>query len=170
MSRHKKSISETFSTTDSFLAVGGFQGGAPTNASAFHATIAASSSPYNWAFNSNDGAALNAMRIGATTTAGTNPSQAILIHGISGGVDTADTSITVDSGGNPTITPPIGSTFRIGAVRAFAALPPCAAGTEGAQAPVNDSITNVWGAIIIGSGANHVLAYCDGTNWTVAAK
>jgi hypothetical protein len=53
---------------------------------------------------------------------------------------------------------------------AFSSLPACAAGTEGTMRAVNDSTTNVWGATITGSGANHVLAYCDGTNWTVAAK
>lgn len=26
------------------------------------------------------------------------------------------------------------------------------------------------GALPSGGGSNHVLAYCDGTNWTVAAK
>jgi len=39
------------------------------------------------------------------------------------------------------------------------------------QAAVTDSTTNTWGAAITtGGGSNHVLAYCDGTNWTVAAK
>jgi len=35
---------------------------------------------------------------------------------------------------------------------------------------VTDSTTNTWGGTITGGGADHVLAYCDGTNWTVAAK
>lgn len=52
----------------------------------------------------------------------------------------------------------------------FSSLPACAGGTEGTQAAVSDSTTNTWGATITGSGANHVLAYCDGTNWTVTAK
>lgn len=51
----------------------------------------------------------------------------------------------------------------------FAALPAASAALEGALASVSDSTTAVWGATITGSGANHVLAYCDGTNWTVAA-
>jgi hypothetical protein len=46
-------------------------------------------------------------------------------------------------------------------------LPTC---TEGSIKPVNDSNTNVWGATIAGGGSNHVLGYCDGTNWTVMAK
>jgi len=52
----------------------------------------------------------------------------------------------------------------------FSTLPLCAAGTEGEHAAVTDSTTSTWGATITGSGANHVLAYCDGTNWTVAGK
>jgi len=45
-----------------------------------------------------------------------------------------------------------------------------AAGTpEGALAAITDSTTATWGATIAGGGAHHVLAYCDGTNWTVAA-
>lgn len=52
----------------------------------------------------------------------------------------------------------------------FASLPACSAAYHGQLAAVNDSTTNTWGATITGSGADHVLAYCDGTNWTVAAK
>jgi hypothetical protein len=52
----------------------------------------------------------------------------------------------------------------------FSALPACAPGTEGTQGAVTDSTTNTWGAVITGSGSNHVLAYCDGTSWTVAGK
>ena len=52
----------------------------------------------------------------------------------------------------------------------FANLPSCAGGTEGTMRAVTDSTTSTWGATITGAGANHVLAYCDGTNWTVAAK
>ena len=53
---------------------------------------------------------------------------------------------------------------------AFGNLPTCASGTQGMLKPVADSTTNTWGARITGGGLNHVLAYCDGTNWTVAAK
>ena len=52
----------------------------------------------------------------------------------------------------------------------FAALSACASGTEGTSEPVTDSTTATWGATITGGCTNHVLAYCDGTNWTVAAK
>jgi hypothetical protein len=49
-------------------------------------------------------------------------------------------------------------------------LPTCSSAIEGMMKPVSDSTVNTWGATIIGGGSNHVLAYCDGTNWTVAAK
>lgn len=53
---------------------------------------------------------------------------------------------------------------------AFASLAACSGALEGTLKPVSDSTTATWGATITGSGSNHVLAYCDGTNWTVAAK
>jgi hypothetical protein len=52
----------------------------------------------------------------------------------------------------------------------FTSLSACTSGTEGMMAAVTDSATAVWGATITGSSTNHVLAYCDGTNWTVAGK
>ena len=51
-------------------------------------------------------------------------------------------------------------------VVAFAGLP--AVPIEGMQYTVTDSNTNTWGATIAGGGANRVLAYYNGTNWTVA--
>jgi hypothetical protein len=65
--------------------------------------------------------------------------------------------------------PIVASAFRSPAV-AFAALPTCNGGTEGTMQAVTDSTTATWGATITGMGGNHVLAYCNGTNWTVAAK
>lgn len=47
---------------------------------------------------------------------------------------------------------------------------PCSPGTEGSVAAVTDSNTASWGAAIAGGGSSHVLAYCDGTHWTVAAR
>jgi hypothetical protein len=52
----------------------------------------------------------------------------------------------------------------------FRNLPTCASGTHGMLKPVSDSTTNTWGASITGGGSDHVLAYCDGSNWTVAGK
>lgn len=52
----------------------------------------------------------------------------------------------------------------------FSALPACAAATEGAKRAIKDSTTATWGATITGAGTNHVLGYCDGTNWTVTGK
>jgi hypothetical protein len=52
----------------------------------------------------------------------------------------------------------------------FASLPACASNIMGAVKTVSDSTTNTWGATITGGGSDPVLAFCDGTNWTVAAK
>lgn len=56
------------------------------------------------------------------------------------------------------------------ATSTFSGLPSCNPGEEGTLHPVTDSATSTLGATISGSGSNHVLAYCDGTNWTVMAK
>lgn len=54
------------------------------------------------------------------------------------------------------------------ALQSFASLPACSGTTEGSEAGVSDSTTAIFGATITGGGSNHVLAYCNGTNWTVA--
>ena len=66
--------------------------------------------------------------------------------------------------------PAVSGTVQVTNVVAFSSLPACAAGTEGTLRGVNDSNTVTWGANVAGGSSNHVLAYCDGTNWTVAAK
>ncbi len=55
-----------------------------------------------------------------------------------------------------------------GVAGTFASVP--ASPVEGMLVAVTDSNTAVWGATIAGSGGNHVLAYYNGTNWTVAGK
>ena len=52
----------------------------------------------------------------------------------------------------------------------FESLLPCNSTTEGSTRAITDSDTNLWGAQVSGGGANHVLAYCDGTVWSVFAK
>lgn len=52
----------------------------------------------------------------------------------------------------------------------FSQLPACNSSAEGDMRAVLDSSSNAWGAPISGNGSNHVLAYCDGGQWTVAAK
>ena len=75
-------------------------------------------------------------------------------------------SLEVSSGGSP------GSGF--GTIRqvptVFASLPACGVSTEGTTGAVTDSAASTWGTTITGGGINHVLAYCDGSHWTVAAK
>lgn len=65
-----------------------------------------------------------------------------------------------------TLAPAVSKIYQV-TVGAFASLP---AGAEGMLAGVTDSTTATWGATITGGGTNHVLAYFDGTNWTVAGK
>lgn len=52
----------------------------------------------------------------------------------------------------------------------FSALLAASSTIKGAMACVSDSNTAVWGATIAGGGANNVLAFCNGTNWTVFGK
>lgn len=59
---------------------------------------------------------------------------------------------------------------RLGAVASFSALTACTSTNQFSIAMVPDSSTNTWGATITGSGSDLVLAFCDGTNWTVAGK
>jgi hypothetical protein len=51
----------------------------------------------------------------------------------------------------------------------FANLASCGPSAEGQSFPVTDSTTNTPGATITGGGSFHVSAYCNGTNWIVAA-
>ena len=48
--------------------------------------------------------------------------------------------------------------------------PSCSSVNEGQMAAITDSTVVAWGATIAGGGSNHVLGYCDGSNWTVVAK
>lgn len=51
---------------------------------------------------------------------------------------------------------------------AYASLP--ATPVEGMLVGVTDSNTATWGDTVAAGGANHILAYYNGTNWTVAGK
>jgi Pectate lyase superfamily protein len=52
----------------------------------------------------------------------------------------------------------------------FASAAACNSGNEGSVQAIADSTVSTWGSTIAGGGSKHVLGYCDGTNWTVAAK
>jgi hypothetical protein len=43
----------------------------------------------------------------------------------------------------------------------------CSASNDGASWGVTDSTVSLFGATLVGGGANHVPAYCNGTNWVV---
>ena len=59
-------------------------------------------------------------------------------------------------------------TFVFSAI--YSAIGTCNSGAEGTLKALNNSSTNTWGATCDDAGSNHVLCYCDGTNWTVMAK
>ena len=52
----------------------------------------------------------------------------------------------------------------------YGALPTCNSGALGTLLPVSNSNTNTWGATISGTGADAVLAWCNGSAWTVYGK
>ena len=47
---------------------------------------------------------------------------------------------------------------------------PCNSTNKGMISVVTDSTTATWGATIAGSSSHYVLAFCDGSNWTVAGS
>lgn len=89
------------------------------------------------------------------------------------GKDITNSGTVYDLGGNQytpaNLTGPAPVSLTASKVLAFSALP-SASTCEGATMAVSDSSTATWGATITGGGANHVLAYSNGTNWTVAGK
>jgi hypothetical protein len=109
-------------------------------------------------YETNATAALRNWRI--TTNSVANGSFDVLVSA-SQGVAPSVTALSIDSSGNV-----LGKSFR-GTAVAFASLPTA---VEGMLVAVTDSTTTTWGATITGGGANHVLAYYNGSNWTVAGK
>jgi hypothetical protein len=95
----------------------------------------------------------------------------LLIVGLKAGVAGQSADLLDAKNNSGTV---LGSITALGQYRSvpvtFATLQSCASGVEGTSAAVSDSTTNTWGATITGGGSDHVLAYCDGTNWTVGAK
>jgi hypothetical protein len=71
-----------------------------------------------------------------------------------------------DPGGTVSVVP----SFHIDIVKLYSNLPACNSAAEGKIQPIGDSTTTTWGASISGGGSHHVLAYCDGTTWTVFAQ
>lgn len=87
----------------------------------------------------------------------------LLDYGYGGGASALPFKIIING---TTYTPPF-TTFTPGT---FSSLAACASGIAGELRAVSDSTVNTWGSTITGGGADPVLAYCDGTSWTVAAK
>jgi hypothetical protein len=113
---------------------------------------------------------------GLNSTAGTS-SNRIAFRGYDGGNVLHEASILADQNGNLQLQSSVGSAVYVKntgmlqlPANAFSTYTACGAGLEGSQASITDSTTSTWGATITGGGANHVMGYCDGTNWTVTAK
>lgn len=49
----------------------------------------------------------------------------------------------------------------------FSTLPSCTSGGNGLLYALTDGSTNIVGTTVAGGGSNHVMAYCNGTNWVV---
>jgi hypothetical protein len=98
---------------------------------------------------------------GTKTTFTSTAANQFLIRASGGvGIGTASPQATLDTAGQDRRKPVT-----------FSTLTACSSTIEGETAAVTDSNTATWGATITAGGStNHVLAYCDGTNWTVAAK
>jgi len=94
-----------------------------------------------------------------TTFTSTAPNQFLIRASGGVGIGTASPQATLDTAGQDRRKPVT-----------FSTLTACSSTIEGETAAVTDSTVATWGSTIAGSGSNHVLAYCDGTNWTVAAK
>lgn len=56
--------------------------------------------------------------------------------------------------------------IRYGVI-AVASLPTCNSGAEGTLYSVNDANSATFNATLAGGGSNHVMGYCNGSNWTV---
>ena len=52
-------------------------------------------------------------------------------------------------------------------VRLVSALTTCNAGAEGTEEPVSDATSATFNAAVVGSGSNHIRAYCNGSAWVV---
>jgi len=112
----------------------------------------------------------------AMASSGVLTATAVVLGGGAGAAP-VPSSVTVDNSGN--VFTPGGGSFGVGsglpgAVRhtpgLVSQLPACNSGSEGTVQAVTDSTTTTWGATIAGTSSGHVLAYCDGTNWTVMGK
>lgn len=114
----------------------------------------------------------------AVTLSGTVPVAATLLINEPNLVGTVTDAYTVYISGAPTegtrngaLWVAAGTSRFDGAIQstgvAFASLP---TGVAGMMMYVSDSNTNTWGATVAGGGANKVLAFYNGSAWTVAGK
>jgi hypothetical protein len=152
-----------------------FTDGAVTNSTALDIlTFPMTGQQWHTALKSVDGAAAGGLVLGGTcpaTGSNTCSSQAISLNGVSAGSEGPAAGISAESNGNLDALVADGSTIRsCGTPKIFSKFPACGSTNEGACAVITDSTTVTWGATITGGSTNHVLGYCDGSNWTVSAK
>ena len=115
---------------------------------------------------------------GSLSTTGAAASQSVEFRALNSTGSALHALIHEDELGNIVLSPSSATTngeeTTNGAVRivpqVFADWPSCTSSNEGSTATITDSTTKTWGATISGSGSDHVMGYCDGTNWTVMAK
>lgn len=155
--------------------VGNFKGGQignpPTNYKAKAAQcVAIGTGNWNVCFWVPDGAANTALFMGAQCSTGTCSGSVIRSHGMTSSVESQEVTFGSDATGNPLLTSGAGTVGLRTSPKVFANLPTCVSGLEGSMSPITDSSTVTWGATITGGSTNHVMGYCDGTNWTVMAK
>jgi hypothetical protein len=114
------------------------------------------------------------LRISGNKIGGQNaPADGLSLGGTLTGATITENTINYSSGplnSSATITNLSWWGNTAGASFPLASFTACGAHVVGQTAPISDSTTNTWGATITGSGSDPVLGYCDGTNWTVAAK
>lgn len=70
-------------------------------------------------------------------------------------------------GGSKVVT--INGVMKLPGVK-FSTLSTCGSANGGMIAQVSDSSTTTWGETVSGDGSYVVIAFCDGSNWTVMAK
>lgn len=97
------------------------------------------------------------------------------VSGVGGCLYLNDISQSAGLAGNVSAVFPVGSCtdFAVGTTWAnlLSAGAACGSNTLGVEYAITDATTNTWGATVsAGGGSYSIVAYCDGTNYTVAAK
>lgn len=101
-----------------------------------------------------------ATRTGAVIPADGDYTYAQIAEGDAAG--RAATGLSIVAGSDNTIS---GSWVQSATIYTVATLPICNAGAEGTRAAVSDALTPAFLVALVGGGAIHCPAYCDGSSW-----